>query len=134
MIINVEHDITPGNMKTSFKGVRINKNKIPMLKSYINFASIVGNGKEDTAYEGQRKKKKKKDINVDKPFNGTLIPAETGGQGLDGIPADANYSVDDFKNAFGKSFALLPVSYYTNATDGFNHLNKPIRQTLYAIF
>jgi hypothetical protein len=35
-IINVEHDITPGNMITVFKGVRINKTNIPMTKPLID--------------------------------------------------------------------------------------------------
>lgn len=37
-IINVEHDITPGNMITSFKGVRINKTNIPMTQRLINLS------------------------------------------------------------------------------------------------
>ena len=35
IIIQVDHDITPGDMKTTFKGVRINKNHIPMVSSFI---------------------------------------------------------------------------------------------------
>lgn len=34
-IINVEHDITPGNMTTKFKGVRINKTNIPMVNQFL---------------------------------------------------------------------------------------------------
>ena len=40
IIINVEHDITPGNMSTSFKGVRINKTKMPLLKNYMSSINI----------------------------------------------------------------------------------------------
>jgi hypothetical protein len=35
-IINVEHNITPGDMTTKFKGVRINRTKIPLIKTGIN--------------------------------------------------------------------------------------------------
>jgi hypothetical protein len=43
-IINVEHIITPGNMTTTFKGVRINKTQIPMSNNaiQIDFKSIMG--------------------------------------------------------------------------------------------
>lgn len=39
-IIQVEHDITPGNMTTSFRGVRINRNKVPLVKTCINLNNI----------------------------------------------------------------------------------------------
>ena len=39
-IIQVEHDITPGNMTTSFKGVRINRTKIPMSKNCVSLKII----------------------------------------------------------------------------------------------
>ena len=35
-IIKVEHDITPGDMTTKFTGVRINRTKMPMVKSGVN--------------------------------------------------------------------------------------------------
>ena len=34
-IIHVEHDIVPGNMTTTFKGVRINKNIMPMASNFV---------------------------------------------------------------------------------------------------
>ena len=34
-IIHVEHNITPGDMSTTFRGVRINRTKIPMVKTCI---------------------------------------------------------------------------------------------------
>lgn len=34
-IIHVEHDIVPGNMTTTFKGVRINKNIMPMVSNFV---------------------------------------------------------------------------------------------------
>ena len=36
-IIHVEHDIVPGNMTTTFKGVRINKNIMPMASDFVTF-------------------------------------------------------------------------------------------------
>jgi hypothetical protein len=45
-IIHVEHDIVPGNMTTSFKGVRINKNVMPMAQNFvtINLDDVMGKG------------------------------------------------------------------------------------------
>ena len=39
-IIKVEHNITPGNMSTTFKGVRISKTKIPLVDTCISINSI----------------------------------------------------------------------------------------------
>lgn len=39
-IIQVEHDITPGNMTTNFKGVRINKTKMPFVENNIQTINI----------------------------------------------------------------------------------------------
>lgn len=50
-IIRVEHNIVPGNMTTTFTGVRMNKNKIPMVKqgiSVINILESYGDGTEVT--------------------------------------------------------------------------------------
>ena len=49
-IIQVEHDITPGNMTTSFKGVRINKNIMPMADNYfiVDMKSLLGEGETET--------------------------------------------------------------------------------------
>lgn len=33
MVTNVSHEITPGNMETTFKGIRINRNAIPLTKA-----------------------------------------------------------------------------------------------------
>ena len=34
MIINVSHSITQGNMETTFEGVRVNRNTIPMTEGF----------------------------------------------------------------------------------------------------
>jgi hypothetical protein len=39
-IIQVEHNVTPGDMTTSFKGVRINSTKIPMVKETISLTNM----------------------------------------------------------------------------------------------
>jgi hypothetical protein len=39
-IIRVEHNITPGDMTTSFTGVRINKTKIPLVKNGFNIQAL----------------------------------------------------------------------------------------------
>lgn len=42
IIISVEHRIVPGDMTTTFRGVRINKNKIPRVTSCISIERLKG--------------------------------------------------------------------------------------------
>ena len=48
MIFNVSHTMTPGNMVTKFKGMKMSKNPVPILSKYWSF--INGKG-EDTDYD-----------------------------------------------------------------------------------
>lgn len=128
MIINVEHNITPGNMTTSFKGVRINKNKIPMIKNLINLNSILESTSGQSAYDAAKNKK------TTPPFTGNLIIGTSGGDGMDGIPSDANYNFDKFTADFGAYFRMESVSSHPGGEKGaFNDGNPSLRSMIYAI-
>ena len=62
-IINVTHNITPGNMSTTFKGVRIANRKIPMVEGSITVTSIT-----DLISNAQPSNEKSKST----PYNGNL--------------------------------------------------------------
>lgn len=128
MIINVEHNITPGNMVTSFKGVRVNKNKIPMVKNLINLNSILDNASGQSAYNAAKNKK------TAPPFTGNLIVGTSGGDGMDGIPSDANYNLEKFTTDFGVYFRMESVSSHPGGKKGaFNGGNSSLRSMVYAI-
>lgn len=128
-IINVEHDITPGNMTTSFKGVRINKNKIPMVKDCINVNSLLENTNEKNAY-AEAKKKTAKNGPVES-FN--LINTGSNGDGLNTIPQETNYTYEKCKTDLGKYFSISNMSTHTSGEASFNDGNPALRKLIYSI-
>ena len=130
-IINVEHDITPGNMTTSFKGVRINKNKIPMATNCINLNPILQNGDKSTIYDTAKSTKKKKP-----EFIGTLTSGDAGGNGMDIIPHDVNYNFEKCTTDLGKWINVEPeMKAHLNGSgkESFNDTNPELRKMIYAI-
>lgn len=124
-IINVEHNITPGDMTTTFKGVRINKNKIPMVKASINFNSILNTMNNVTSFNIEKAKKGK-----DK-FTGTLLTKV--GDGLASIPKDVNYTYDKCMTDLKNYFSMENVDSHSSKEAAFNDGNPYLRMLIYAI-
>ena len=118
LIINVDHDIIPGDMKTTFKGVRINKTQIPMASGFMKvdieeFTKIMDNKYVPSG-----------------PY--PLINAgSTGGVTMSTQDdADNPISIQRFNNeGLGKYVKFSN----TNAYNGFNRLNPSLRKLLYSI-
>lgn len=114
-IIQVEHDITPGNMKTSFRGVRINKTNIPLANSIMNFnmGDIM-----DQARSG------KITFNA-KPFT----PTDMGDERNVSEHSQCTYTANDFEQN---------KSSYIKFNDetvkrGFNRLNPTLRAVIWSL-
>ena len=137
-IIQVEHDITPGNMITSFKGVRINKNKIPITKKCFNLNNIseiidkyknidLGN---NNGLEDKPIKEIPKSIENNSDNNNEFNYDEDIIMDTDNL-YDYNMFIKDLKNVSFRNVG----SYYSNKKeDAFNELNQDLRYILYNIF
>ena len=126
-IINVEHNITPGNMITSFKGVRINRNKIPMVKTCINFSNMMDNMSGQTSFDAQR------NDSAIPEYNGSLIDGGNEGNGLDAVPSDVNITYDKCVNDLGSAFRMTNIDRHPSKEEAFNDSNPHIRRLVYSI-
>lgn len=126
-IVNVEHNITPGNMTTTFKGVRISKNKIPMVKTGININSMFNALQNSSAYDRSRNKTQPPD------FTGTL-PEVSGHDAMEEVPTieEKLYTHADFIS-LGSNFKAPKPDSHTSAEGAFNELNPELRRMVYAI-
>lgn len=118
IIINVDHDIVPGDMKTTFKGVRINKTQIPMASGFMKvdieeFTKIM----EDKYVPSG-------------PY--PLISAgSTGGVTMSTQDdADNPISLQRINNEGLGEYINFSS---TNASNGFNRLNPSLRKLIYSI-
>lgn len=126
-IINVEHNITPGDMSTTFKGVRINKNKIPMVKTCLNLNSMLDAMNGKTPYDAEKNKQQAS------TFTDNLITANLGDDGMDAIPSDVNYTFDKCKEDLGSAITIAEMDSHPNKIQSFNELNPSLRRLVYAI-
>lgn len=116
-IIQVEHNIVPGNMTTSFKGVRINRTKIPMTRigsSVINVKDVLNGAatiKIDNIYQ-------KMDIKKITPDNSKVGMLEE----------EMNITAEKLSNDYNEH-----VSFSAGQKEGFNKLNPKLRQLVYCI-
>jgi hypothetical protein len=117
LIINVDHDIVPGDMKTTFKGVRINKTQIPMVSGFMEvdieeFTKIMDN----------------KYVPAE-PY--PLINADSTGDVTIPTQDDANnpISLERINNEVGEYIEFSSPS----ASNGFNRLNPSLRKLVYSI-
>lgn len=117
LIINVDHDIVPGDMKTTFKGVRINKTQIPMASGFMKvdieeFTKIMDN----------------KYVPAE-PY--PLINAESTGGVTIAAQDDANnpISLERINNEVGEYIQFSSA----RASNGFNRLNPSLRKLVYSI-
>ena len=118
-IIQVEHDIVPGNMITTFKGVRINKTKIPMMSSGLNVIKL-----EEILTEAMEENEKP----IYKPMN---IPNTKDISDVDLTNIDNLVSSKELKSKFGDIVKFLNVDI--NQEEAFNELNYELRKLIYSI-
>ena len=117
-IVKVEHNISPGNMTTSFTGVRVNKNKIPPVKACIssnNMVKLIGNASENSS-----------NVTIT-PMNIMNLTGDVSRANLMGI--DRNITTDDIKNDYGEY-----IKFDKNGNDQeeqFNNLNPDLRLLIY---
>lgn len=128
-IIQVEHNVTPGDMSTTFKGVRINRTKMPMIKggiATVSLSDIIKNRSERAKALGRRAEA----IN----FNNDAVVLD-GGASLShgGLPVDVSYNV--MREQFGNyvNFASVDMGIDKNAEKSFDLLNKYLRENVYSI-
>ena len=117
MIINVEHDITPGNMTTTFKGVRLNRTKVPMTKtcvSVIDMDKLISG--ENTLARGI----------VGRKIDLSNVPFADTSVGEMGSDIDVTY--ESIKEKF-------PNNFYSaeGQAKAFNRLNPGLRKLMYCI-
>jgi hypothetical protein len=119
-IIQVEHDITPGNMTTKFKGVRINKTNIPMVSKVMEI------NMEDFG--------KKVAIITDGPSGGSY-PLKTLSMSETNIANMRNYSksIIGYKDIVNDSTLKEYIKFSDGKMTGFNTLNPSMRQLIYCI-
>jgi hypothetical protein len=117
IIIQVEHDITPGNMTTSFKGVRLNRTKIPMKSSGVDAKMM-----NAESHPGENKSN---DSTIASSYNGPDLSGITG-HGMTQIPLDENYNAEDMRKKHGNYFEIANP-------DSFNSGNIDIRRIAYAL-
>ena len=117
-IINVEHNITPGDMTTSFKGVRINRTKMPIVKNCFNISHLSSTD----------------DVNViktNKELNEILL--------TDADFASTNFGLADIKElninttSFTENNLDKYISFAPGKEEAFNNLNPSLRRLIYCI-
>ena len=115
-IIQVEHDITPGDMTTSFKGVRLNNNKMPIISnplSLTNMKDILNNNNY------------KPENNVIPMNIQSLEDTETKAKLLEvGINIDSEKILSEYPNH---------IKFNTGQKEAFNNLNPNLRSLIYCI-
>ena len=117
IIIQVEHNITPGNMTTTFKGVRINKTKIPMIKNCLSINALTN--------LLNRQNKTEKIVTRMKNVNNYDVPIiDTSGL----MDVEMEISADTLKNDFGNF-----ISFDSGQENGFNNLNPALRKLVYCL-
>ena len=143
-IINVNHNITPGNMSTTFKGVRIANRKIPMVKNLITISSItdlINNSqggtqiKKYTPYDGVLLSDWTQD------HSNTLTKLKDNDVMFDTI----NNTIQDKRIIFNESYSSyqgyskidkqgnIIQLYQNNNVDAFNNVNPDLRKLLCCI-
>lgn len=131
-IIQVTHNIIPGDMTTSFKGVRINRNKIPMIKGGIIFTSInniVSN--MDNVDVAIAKKNSSKNTTELPNLNNIFYDVDN----TYGAPTDNQISCQKVKDDFGENifFRSTRLGIGGDAEKSFNQTNPELRKLFYAI-
>lgn len=123
-IIQVEHDITPGNMVTSFKGVRINKNIMPMANNYfiVNIDNFL---KHDGVTGGDN----------DNVINGnefTFMPLESSKVNINAMN-NHNKSTVSAQSLLNDEKLKKYIKFAPGKETRFNWLNPSLRQLVYCI-
>ena len=118
-IINVEHIITPGNMTTTFKGVRINKTQIPMSNNaiQIDFKSIMS---KNNVVKSTINNFKYNYVNIDSSLSHKIDMIESN---------KSHISAQYLKNNYGEWVTFQNNNLLTS----FNRLNPSLRQLMYCI-
>jgi hypothetical protein len=83
------------------------------------------NGK--TSYDAEKNKQQAT------TFTDNLITANLGGDGMDAIPSDVNYTFEKCQEDLGSAIAIANMSSHTNKIQAFNELNPSLRRLMYAI-
>lgn len=118
MIINVEHDISPGDMTTKFKGVRLNRTKMPMESNCI------------TTIDMQRIFNNNNVLNCSnntlKPLNIQDIPHAESRVNLMNINITVTSKL--LKDEYGEH-----IKFANGQEEAFNRLNPSLRNLVYCI-
>jgi hypothetical protein len=115
-IIQVEHDLVPGNMTTTFKGVRINKNKIPMTKPCLNMSTF-----NDLINQNNLDKRKNQALASYTPLFGSAS---------ENIHVDSIDNIKHDYNSFEKQ--SLPITI-TIDKGRFDNMNPHLKNLVFAI-
>jgi hypothetical protein len=127
-IINVEHNITPGDMRTSFKGVRINKTKIPMVSHCISLSRLDDIINNNSSYD--KEKSIAKSTTID-----NVIIGDAENNGMDIILNEDGliYDYDKIKKDMGNFFKFASDTNEASAEYRFNKLNPGLQKLMYGI-
>lgn len=118
IIISVEHRITPGDMTTTFRGVRINKNKIPRVKSCISNKNMIDLiNKENNIISSKA---------IIKPIQ--MVELENSKSRVHFMETERNISFNDIIKDYSEYF-----TYGSNQKENFNLLNPYLRLLVYNI-
>ena len=128
-IIKVEHNIVPGDMVTRFKGIRLNKTKIPLIQGGLKINTI--NEMLDSQNDFNKitynthlftgtlfgNKDNKKDINSIIPYKNTNIN---------------NLSYNTILNTY-PNISFSKINTFDSEAGAFNNLNPEIRKLLLSL-
>ena len=119
-IINVEHNITPGDMTTSFKGVRINRTKMPIVNNCFNVSTLL----PSLTNEDDTKANDKEIMTID--LSEAIESSDN--FNLPGIN-EFNVSAETFKTKELTDY----IEFDTGKEEKFNQLNGSLRRLVYCI-
>jgi hypothetical protein len=121
LIIQVEHDITPGDMKTTFKGVRVNKTQMPMTSGFMKvdieeFSKMIENRYTPSG-----------------PY--PLVDTEATTPGLlSALTNDSDKNMITLEKLTNEGMVNKSIKFgSTSVAKGFNRLNPHLRTLIYAI-
>lgn len=123
-IINVEHNITPGDMMTSFKGVRINKTQIPLQKNLmsIDMESLIGRA---SIINEQAKTINYNFVSIDDSLTNNIK--------MEGEHNKSTVSANDLIKLNNDKFNRYVTFQQEHLKTNFNRLNPSLRQLIYCI-
>jgi hypothetical protein len=115
-------------MTTKFTGVRINKNKIPMVVEIINLNSIIDNISDDGSIGGGSKIDMDTNNNLSNSLFATLDTEDS-----IVLAPESNYDYDSFISKYPDVKFDFITTNPNGATGAFNESNPHLRRLLYSL-